>query len=135
MTTRRWVDWVNVMLGAWLIASPWLLTAAAGDRSAAWSSWSVGAAIVTLALFALYKPAVSGDAVGVMFGAWLIASPWMLGFAGASAAATNAVTLGLLVIGYALWAMRIDIISSNPAAYDFYQRPNGMTPRVSRSLS
>lgn len=135
MTTRRWVDWVNVMLGLWLIASPWLLTVAASDRPAAWSSWSVGAAIVTVAFLAMYKPAVWRDAVGVMFGAWLIASPWVLGFVGASAAATNAVIIGLLAIGYALWAMRIDITSGDPAAYDIYPRPTGMMPRVSRSLS
>lgn len=108
MTMRRWVDWVSVLLGGWLIASPWLLTTTAGDRHANWSSWSVGAAIVTVAFFAMYKPAVWCGAVGAMLGAWLIASPWMLGFAGASAAATNAVIIGLLVIGYALWAMRID---------------------------
>ena len=63
MTTRRWVDWVNVILGMWLIASPWLLTVAAGDRPAGRSSWSVGVGIVTLAFFAMYKPAVWGDAV------------------------------------------------------------------------
>lgn len=26
MTTRRWLDWVNVILGLWLIASPQFLT-------------------------------------------------------------------------------------------------------------
>jgi hypothetical protein len=121
MTTRRWMDWVNVMLGVWLIASPWLLSVAPGDRPAAWSSWSVGAGIVTLALFAMYKPAVWGDAVGVLFGTWLIASPWMLGFANASTGATNTVIVGLLVIGYALWAMRIDTTSSDGAASDTHQ--------------
>jgi hypothetical protein len=113
MTTRRWVDWVNVMLGVWLIASPWLLTVAAGDWPAAWSSWSVGTGIVTLAFFAMRKPAVWGDALGIMLGAWLMVSPWMLELASASAAATNAVIIGVLVIGYALWAMRIDITSGD----------------------
>ena len=113
---RRWVDWVNVMLGVWLITSPWLLTMTAGNGFAAWSSWSVGAGIVTLAFCAMYKPTVWGDAVGVMFGAALIASPWMFGFADVSAAASNAVILGLLVIGYALWAMRIGVTSGDGAA-------------------
>ena len=122
MTTRRWVDWVNVMLGLWLIGSPWLLAAAGDDMPAAWSSWSVGAGIVTLALFAMYKPSVSGDFVGIIFGAGLIASPWMLGFASASTAAANAVIIGLLVVGYALWAMHIDMTFGDGAAYDAYQR-------------
>jgi SPW repeat len=123
MTTRRWVDWVNVMLGAWLISSPWrLTTGAAGDGPAAWSSWSVGAGIVALAFFSMYKPAVWGYAVGVVLGVWLAASPWTLGFASASAAAANAVIIGLLVIGYALWAMRIGVTSGDAAAYDVYQR-------------
>jgi SPW repeat len=118
MTTRRWVDWVNVMLGVWLIASPWLLTVAAGDRPAAWSAWSVGAGIVTLAIFAMRKPAIWGDALGVMLGAWLMGSPWMLELASASVAAANAVIIGLLVIGYALWAMRIDITSGAQRLFD-----------------
>ena len=122
MTTRRWVDWVNVILGMWLIASPWLLTVAAGDRPAGRSSWSVGVGIVTLAFFAMYKPAVWGDAVGVILGAWLIASPWMLGFASAAAPAANAVIIGTLVICYALWAMRIDMTSKDAAAYQAYHR-------------
>jgi len=118
MTTRRWVDWVNVILGVWLIASPWLLPVAAGAEPTAWNSWSVGAGIVTLAFFAMYKPAVRGDTVGIIFGAWLMASPWLLGFNSAQAEATNAVIIGALVIGYALWAMRIDITSRDRAAYD-----------------
>ena len=65
MTTRRWVDWVNVILGLWLMTSPWLLTFAAGDGGAAWNSWSVGVAIVTLAGFAMYKPAIWGEVVGI----------------------------------------------------------------------
>lgn len=122
MTMRGWVDWVNVGLGVWLIASPWLITAAAGDTAADWSSWIVGAAVVTVAFFAMYKSAIWGDAVGVMLGAWLIASPWMLGFASASAPAANAVIIGMLVICYALWAMRIDTTSGDGATYEAYQR-------------
>lgn len=108
MTTRRWVDWVNVILSVWLIASPWLLTVAAGNQTAAWSSWVVGASTATLAVLAMYRPAIWGDAVGITLGAWLVASPWVLGFAGTSAIAANAVVVGILFVGYALWAMRID---------------------------
>lgn len=114
MTTRRWIDWVNVLLGLWLIAAPRVLTSAADDSPAAWNSLSVGVGMVTLATFAMYKPSVPGDAIGVIFGIWLVASAWMLGFAEWSAAATNGVIVGLLVIGYALWAMRIDTRGLRP---------------------
>jgi len=108
MTTRRWVTCVNVILGLWLMSSPLQLTLAAGEEAVAWNSWSLGVAIVTLAGFAMYKPAIWGDVAGIVFGVWLIASPWMLQLSGLSSG-TNAVIVGLLVIGYALWAMRIDI--------------------------
>ena len=108
MSTRRWVICVNVMLGLWLITSPLHLTLATSDGAAAWNLWSVGVAILTLAGFAIYKPAIWGDVAGIVFGMWLIASPWMLQLSSLSTD-TSAVIVGLLVMGYALWAMRIDI--------------------------
>lgn len=122
MTTRRWVDWVNVIFGVWLIASPWLLTVAGDDTPGAWSSWIVGAGIVSLAFFGMYKPAVWGDTIGILLGAWLLASPWMLGLVAAPAVAINAVIIGVLVICYALWAMRIDLTFGGGTAYDANQR-------------
>lgn len=118
MEMRRWVDWVNVMLGAWLIASPWFFTAFQGDAPSAWSSWSVGAGIVTLGFVAMYKPAIWRDTLGILLGAWLIASPWMLGFG--SAVAANAVIVGVLVVSYALWAMGMD--ASDGLANDIDRR-------------
>lgn len=112
MTTRRWIDWVNVLLGLWLIAAPQEFAGAAGGSAAAWNSRSVGIGMVALAALAMYKPTVSADAIGVVLGTWLIASPWMLGFAELPFAAANSVIVGFLVIGYALWAMRIDTKAS-----------------------
>jgi SPW repeat len=121
MTMRRWVDWVNIILAAWLAASPWLLVGAAGDGPAAWSSWSAGTGLVMLALLAMYRPAVWSDAMGIMLGAWLIASPWVLGFASATVALANAVIMGSLVIAYAFWAVGIDITSRQGAEHDTHR--------------
>jgi hypothetical protein len=114
MTTRRWVDWVNVILGVWLIASSGLLTLAAG-QAAAWSACSAGIALVILAGLAMTRSAVWLDALGVMVGAWLMLSPWAIYFVSSSSAATNAFIVGVLVIAYALWAMRLDIATSTNA--------------------
>ena len=103
---RRWITWVNVMLGVWLVAAPWLFYVTERNRAADWSSWSVGAGVVALAMITMRKRALWNDAIGVALGAWLIVSPWFLGSAGTVAA--NAVIVGLLLAGYALWAARMD---------------------------
>jgi hypothetical protein len=108
ISTRRWLDWVIVILGFWLIASPRVFTLAADDGPAAWSSRIVGAGLLALAAFSMYKPAVWVESVGAVLGVWLIASPWILETTHVSSAAANVVIVGLLVIGYAIWAFRID---------------------------
>ena len=118
MTMRRWVDWVNIILGVWLVASPWVLAEAAGGRAAAWASWSAGIAVVVLALAAMHRPTVRRDVMGIVIGTWLIASPWVLGFAAESAASTNSVIMGALVTAYACWATRIDCASGGRDEYD-----------------
>jgi len=35
------LEWLNVILGAWLFLSPWIL-GFAGTSAAAWSAWIVG---------------------------------------------------------------------------------------------
>ena len=112
MTTRRWVDWVNVILGVWLIVSAWVLVLNATEGAIAWSSWSAGCAIVALAAFSMYRASVGADALGIIIGIWLVASPWILRLRDQPSAATNAVIMGLLVIGYALWALLIDTRAS-----------------------
>lgn len=108
ITTRRWLDWVIVILGFWLITSPRVLTLAAEDGSAAWSSRIVGVGLLLLAASSMRKPAVWLESVGAVLGVWLIVSPWILEITRASSAAANAVIVGLLVVGYAIWAFRID---------------------------
>ncbi len=45
------------------------------------------------------------DTVALIFGLWLIASPWALGFTGISAAMWNAVIFGGLIVLMALMAL------------------------------
>jgi hypothetical protein len=57
----------------------------------------------------MHKPAVWGSVIGFLLGMGLIASPWIFELSALSSAATNAMIVGTLVIGYAIWAMRIDL--------------------------
>jgi len=107
VSMRRSVSWANVVLGVWVTATPWLFYVTESNGAANWSSWSVGAVLVTLAILTMRKPVLWTNAIGVALGIWLIASPWVLGFGAATAA--NAVIVGLLVAGYSLWATRLDL--------------------------
>ena len=131
MTTRRWVDWVNVILGTWLIASSGLLTFPV-DQGAALSTCSAGIAILILAGLAMKRSMIWLDALGVMVGVWLVLSSWVIGFNNSSSAATNALIVGILVIAYALWAMRLDITTATiartarPASSDRLRRAGAL---------
>lgn len=108
MAMKRWQDWVNALLGLWMVASPWILDFVDSDRVAAQSAWILGAAILVFAGIAIYVPKVWEEALNLILGVGLIASPWALGFADQQTPMTNAVVVGLLVIALCLWAMLKD---------------------------
>jgi SPW repeat len=108
MTLKRWQDWVNVILGAWMIVSPWILGFAANDNIAAQSAWTLGAAIVVFAGIAVYMHKAWEEAVNIILGLCLLASPWLLGFVDQLTPTSNAAIVGLLVTAFALWSMFMD---------------------------
>jgi len=108
MATKRWADCVNLILGLWMIASPWILRFAGSDSPAVWSAWILGAAIVVFAGLAMYVPRAWEEALNIILGACLITSPWALGFADLPTPARNAVLTGVLVIAFGIWAMQRD---------------------------
>lgn len=107
MKPTRWQDWLNVILGVWLIASPWAL-GFADTQPAAGTAWVLGAAIAIFAGAAVHMPKAWEEAVSIVLGLCLLASPWVMGFVDHSTAMTNAVILGVLVVAFALWAMLQD---------------------------
>lgn len=108
MTTKRWLDSINILIGVWLFASPWLLDYAASAPNAAANAYIVGAVIVLFAAGAVYLPKVWEEWVNMACGIWMILSPWALGFAGLAGVTRNAVIVGVLVTVLATWAMLRD---------------------------
>jgi hypothetical protein len=102
---NRWQDWINLLAGAWLFFSPWIL-AFTGASAGAWNAWIFGALVFVVALWSLGSPASRGVLwLQVIFGAWTFIAPWVLGFAAVAAAAWNAWILGAIIFVLALWAM------------------------------
>lgn len=106
MKTNRWQDWLNMLLGAWLFASPWLLQYADDLPRAAWSAWISGAAIVLFAAVALYIPKAVDEIANALLGIGVAVSPWVLGFAANRDVTTNALLVGALVALLAIWAAK-----------------------------
>ena len=89
-----WNLLVSAALGLWLMFAP---AALGSTGTAAHSDHLVGALIVTAAVIALADVGRAARFVNVLFGAWVIVAPWLLG--GATASATwNDMIAGALVI-------------------------------------
>jgi hypothetical protein len=99
----RWKDAANLLLGLWLIASPWAL-GYAGTQTQAWNAWGVGAVIAVAALAALIAFQPWEEWVNAALAAWLIVSPFLLGFGTAAYATWNQIGVGVLVGILAVWA-------------------------------
>ncbi len=107
MTVKHWQDPVNLVLGLWLIASPWALGYAA-ETPPMWNAVILGILVGAAALIALFRVMAWEEWVNLAFGAWLVVSPWILGFSGLAAAMWNAVIVGIVVAALALWALGTD---------------------------
>jgi hypothetical protein len=108
MPTRRWQDGINAVLGLWMIASPSILGFAAAGSPATRAAWVLGLAIVVFAAVAVYIPQAWEEAVNILLGICLIASPWVVNYADQPRPTTNAVVVGILVTALAIWAMLSD---------------------------
>jgi hypothetical protein len=101
--TNQWKDAGNLVLGIWLIVSPWAL-AFAGETTAAWNAYIVGAIIAVAAFAALIAFQKWEEWVNAGLAAWLLVSPFVLGFSGLTYALWNQIIVGLLVGALAIWA-------------------------------
>jgi hypothetical protein len=98
----QWQDGVNLMLGIWLAVSPWILPYA-DYAGAAWNARITGLAIAVAAGAALITYELWKEWVNVLLAAWLIVSPWFLGYSEVTAVFYNQFIVGLLVGILALW--------------------------------
>jgi hypothetical protein len=104
-----WTSGVDALLGVWLIIAPWVL-GYSDVMSAMWTSVSVGATIMLVALLRITNPdqSVPLGWVNVLLGAWLIAAPFVIPYeSGVNTTAIywNDILSGVGVFWFAIWSM------------------------------
>jgi hypothetical protein len=103
---KQWEDWASWILGIWLLLSPWALRFSL-DASATRDVVTVGFLVVFTEVVELSVFRDWEEWINVALGAWLLVSPWVLGFVSPVATA-NAVVVGLLVLALALYEISSD---------------------------
>lgn len=98
-----WEDTLNLLLGAVLFVSPSVL-GFASEQSAASNAYVVGVIIAAMSFSALFAFQPWEERVSVALGAWLVISPWVLGFSGHATAMYTHVLIGIVAIVLALMA-------------------------------
>jgi hypothetical protein len=103
---EQWRDWLMLLFGAWLVVSPFVLGYGGTEAGMAmWNSVIIGLALVVFSIAVLIKPHIWEEWVSLILGAWLIISPFVLGFSDITPALWNTVIMGLLVGGDAIWSV------------------------------
>ena len=99
----RFQHWLNLVIGALLFIAPWVL-GYAGVTGAAWTAWLTGIIIAVVAVIALVQRAQWEDWVELVLGVWVVASPWIIGFAGVADAMWAHVVLGFVLAVIGAWS-------------------------------
>jgi hypothetical protein len=105
--TKHWQDPVNLVLGLWMIVSPWVLGYQAASAAQS-NAVTVGGVIAILATLELFNVTAWEEWGNFALGIWLVISPWVLGFGTITAAMANAVIIGVAVAVLAIWALGTD---------------------------
>jgi hypothetical protein len=100
----RTASGTNILLGFWLIASPWVFDYSA--RPAVVSSVCAGALVALLAAMriATLHDSTGLSGINVLLALWTIASPWACGYAANVAATTDNVIVGIVIAALAIWS-------------------------------
>jgi hypothetical protein len=103
LKVKHWQDPVTLVLGLWMLVSPWILRYEA-EKSLMWSGVVLGTLITLTALVGLFKAAESAEWTNAVLGLCGVVSPWIPAVSSMVATA-NAVIVGISVGGLALWAL------------------------------
>ena len=105
MVKLRWQDGINLLLGLWIAASPWVLGFADTLSTFSVSTVVTGLLIVALAVIDLDYPARWEEWGALALGAWAAVSPFVIGHAAERVVTTSLLLAGVIVMGLSLWML------------------------------
>jgi SPW repeat len=111
---RRWQDKAILVLGAWLIASPLAIGFSSDIGARSLDFYFIGAVIALLAVYELWRRSMWGEWLLLILGAWMVGSPWLVGFASDRIAVVDSVAAGALVVLLSIWV----ILRYSPNPYE-----------------
>jgi hypothetical protein len=97
MKRHQWQDWINLLLGLWMIASTWIVGSDAGSAAIV-NYYVVGLAVAASAIAALTAFQIWEEWVNLVLGTWLLVSPWFLGLSAMSAIGLNSLAIAILIV-------------------------------------
>ncbi len=106
MENQRWRDWVTALVGVWIFLAPFImpvLGAGNAGGTIAVDHYTVGVALVVVALAAMIAYRVWEEWNGLVLGLWLGVSPWLLGFSANTPYIINALIAGAIVVVLTGW--------------------------------
>ena len=104
---KHWQDPANAIIGAWLVASPWIL-GFQGNSPALSSSLVIGMGLIAAAAGAMWLPQAWEEWTEAALGVLMMAAPWLFGFNALEIARTSAILSGLVVLALAFWVLSTD---------------------------
>jgi hypothetical protein len=101
----RWAGGINILVGIWLLISPWVLGFTA-TNAALWDDVVLGIAIIVVAAIRLgwAQDQTWLSWLNLILGAWVVISPWVLGFSSDTTAMWDNVITGIVAFIVAGWA-------------------------------
>jgi hypothetical protein len=100
----RTASGVNILLGIWLIVSPWMFDYS--ETPAVLNSMIVGALVAILAAsrLASLRDTAIVSGINVILAVWTVISPWFYGYASNVGAVRDNVIVGVVIAALAIWS-------------------------------